>query len=593
MVPVLRVLRMGQGALLLQCDSLAQVMALQALLRADTPVDTRADATAAGSRFSGVQDVVAAARTVLVRCDSPSTLARVKRLVLEARLPEQAAATGAVHTLETVYDGADLEDAARLAGMGSESLLGWHSGQDWVAAFGGFAPGFMYLTPMDRALSIPRRATPRTVVPAGSVAVAGEFSAVYPGPTPGGWQLLGRCADALWDAARTVPALIQPGDTVRFTPVRALIELTPSPVPTLGAAVVTAPAPTAESTGSTGSTEAEHGLHVLATGMLTTVQDLGRPGFAHLGVTASGALDRAALRRANRMVGNNTGTAVANDMAGVAAGTPGTAGAAGLETVLAGLRLKAAGTHVLAVAGGPVALLLEDATGAERSVPLDAPFVLRDGETVSLLPSPGDGGFRSYVAVRGGIELPPALGSRATDVLSGLGPAPLQPGMFLPVAPARLGSIVGFPEAAPPPPQDCTVLRYLPGPRQDWFTPHSLDAFERQEWGVDGQSNRIGLRLLGTPLVRAGANRTDPDRHTEPTPAAELPSEGMVEGALQVPPSGLPVLFLADHPVTGGYPVLGVVLAEDLGKAAQLAPGARVRFSEVRFSKVTHIPDAD
>lgn len=609
MVPVLRMLPMGQGALLLQCNSLAQVMALQALLRGE--------ATEGSSRFSsvlsGVQDVVAAARTVLVRCDSPASLEQVKRLVQEAVLPKQAPIAGTIHTLETLYDGADLEDTARLADMGTEALLRWHSGQDWMAAFGGFAPGFMYLTPMHRALSLPRRATPRTMVPAGSVAVAGEFSAVYPAPTPGGWQLLGRCADALWDAAKAVPALIQPGDAVRFAPVRELIALRTH-------AANAAPAPAGASQADAGQAAAPIlpdgsfcGLHVLASGMLTTVQDLGRPGFAHLGVTVSGALDRAALRRANRMVGNNAAPAVsvahhiaaADEASGQAeaeqAGA-GQAGAAGLETVLAGLRLKAAGTQVLAVAGGPVALLLEDAAGAECSVPLDAPFVLRDGETLSLLPDPGDGGFRSYVAVRGGIALASVLGSRATDALSGLGPAALQPGMLLPVAPAPHGSIVGFPEASPPPPQGCTVLRYLPGPRQDWFAQHSLDSFERQEWGVDGQSNRIGLRLEGTPLVRADAvpahadrihgDRTDAAPRTEPALAAELPSEGMVEGALQVPPSGLPVLFLADHPVTGGYPVLGVVLAEDLGKAAQLAPGARVRFSKIRFKEMRQSPEA-
>ncbi|MDO5754030.1 5-oxoprolinase/urea amidolyase family protein [Arthrobacter sp.] len=574
MMPV-RMLPMGQGAVLLQCSSLAQVMALDALLRAD----------AAGSpTLSGVRDVVAAARTVLVRCDSPAAVEQLKRLVAAATLPEQAAATGRLHTLATVYDGDDLQEAARLAGLGPEALRTWHSGQDWVAAFGGFAPGFMYLTPTDRALALPRRDTPRTQVPAGSVAVAGEFSAVYPGPTPGGWQLLGHSAAVLWDAARADPALIQPGDIVRFSPVRDLIALSSGPDP---AWAEPAPAPPSQTeppqaAGSADPAGQFHGLRVLAPGMFTIVQDLGRPGFAHLGVTGSGALDRAALRRANRMVGNTT------DLAATSAHA---AGAAALETVLAGLQLKAAGTHVLAVAGGPVALRVEDEEGDQRPVPLDTPFVLRDGETITLLSAAGDGGFRSYVAVRGGFDLPQVLGSRATDVLSGLGPAPLRPGAFLPVAPYPRGSIVGFPEPAPPPPEDCSVLRYLPGPRQDWFTPESVDSFEHQEWGVDGQSNRVGLRLSGTPLVRAGsADGTQPALQTgagaraEPAPPAELPSEGMVEGALQVPPSGLPVLFLADHPVTGGYPVLGVVLAEDLGKAAQLAPGARVRFIKVPVS---------
>ncbi len=579
-------LPMGQGAVLLQCSSLAQVMALRAMLRADA---------AGNPTLSGIRDVVAAARTVLVRCDSPATLERLKRLLAAATLPEQAAATGRLHTLATVYDGDDLQEAARLAGLGPEALRTWHSGQDWVAAFGGFAPGFMYLTPTDRALALPRRDTPRTQVPAGSVAVAGEFSAVYPGPTPGGWQLLGHSTAVLWDAARANPALIQPGDIVRFSPVREIIALSSGTDPAQADPVQAEPAPAPPSqteplqtAGSTHLSGQFHGLHVVAPGMFTIVQDLGRPGFAHLGVTGSGALDRAALRRANRMVGNSTGTAATTH---ATAGATHAAGAAALETVLAGLQLKAAGTHVLAVAGGPVALRVEDEEGDQRPVPLDTPFVLRDGETITLLSAAGDGGFRSYVAVRGGFDLPQVLGSRATDVLSGLGPAPLRPGAFLPVAPSLRGSIVGFPEPAPPPPEDCTVLRYLPGPRQDWFTSESVDSFENQEWGVDGQSNRVGLRLAGTPLVRAGsadgtqsASQTGTSARAEPAPPAELPSEGMVEGALQVPPSGLPVLFLADHPVTGGYPVLGVVLAEDLGKAAQLAPGARVRFIKVPVS---------
>ena len=580
-------LPMGQGALLLECSSLAEVMTLHTRLR-----DYAASNESAGH---GVQEVVAAARTVLVRCDSPVALDLLKQHLLNAKMPEQAPVMGTLRILETVYDGADLQDVARLTGVSPQALLAWHSEQDWVAAFGGFAPGFMYLTPTGRALAVPRRATPRTTVPAGSVAVASEFSAVYPRATPGGWQLLGHCANQLWDAGRAVPALIQPGDTVRFSPVRELIALTATE---LSAAPVPAAAP-AQLAHATGPPRAGHGLNILAAGILTTVQDLGRPGFAHVGVTGSGALDRAALRRANRMVGNNTSPASATDpynAASPASATrtagavrvTGEAGAAGLETVLAGLRLKAAGTHVVAVTGGPVILLLEDTAGDERPVPRDTPFVLRDGETLSLLPAPRPEGFRSYLAVRGGLGAEQVLGSRATDLLSGLGPAPLQAGTFLPVLPAPSGSIVGFPEPPPLLPQDGTVLRYLPGPRQNWFTAQALELFESEEWSVGAQSNRIGLRLVGTPLARAETNFQNQsaaplaaDGSLVPAAAPELPSEGMVKGALQVPHSGLPVLFLADHPVTGGYPVLVVVLTEDLDMAAQVAPGATVRFRSV------------
>ena len=534
----MRLHAVGGCSLLVELDSLASVLGAQSLLR--------------GQDLPGVRDIVAAARTVLVTCDSPAAVRAVRALLAGPPPEGQGLLPGTRHTIQTRYDGADLTEASRLAGLSVEALVSWHSGQRWTAAFGGFAPGFMYLTPDKHPLSIPRHASPRTIVPAGSVAVGGEFSAVYPGPSPGGWQLLGRCADVLWDPDAASPALIQPGDSVRFAPVRSLVRIgagrapaAPHPVPP----PVPHPAPGPPSTAN--------GLLAVSAGPFTTVQDLGRPGFAHLGVTASGALDRAGLRRANRMAGNPFPAP----------------GAAGLEIVMGGLRLQAVGSQILAVAGSGVRLSITSPGGSLRSAPANAPFLLRDGETVAIHTADKPTSLRSTLAVRGGIDLPPVLGSRATDVLSGLGPEVVGTGMFLPVAPSA--GIVGFPEEAPPPPPEITELRFTPGPRHDWFTLSSLAGFERRLWLAGGSSNRIGLRLdPGAPG----------DKGLERTRAAkglELPSEGMAKGAIQVPPSGQPVLFLADHPVTGGYPVLGVVVAADLDKAAALLPGAKVRFSRV------------
>lgn len=556
MVHPVRLLAVGETAVLAELGSLAQVMAVQALVRRQV--------------HPGIIDVVAAAQTVLITCDSPASVQRIRTLLVNAPpdLPEPP--PGIVHTLKTQYDGADLAQVAGLTGLSTEALVSWHSGQQWLAAFGGFAPGFMYLRPTVEPLNIPRRHSPRTVVPTGSVAVGGEFSAVYPGPSPGGWRLLGRCADLLWDACSEVPALLQPGDAVQFVSVRELV--------TVSGAASSKPSTEAHAPLPVQHGNTTSGLLVLAPGVFTTVQDLGRPGFAHLGVTASGALDRAALRRANRMVGNNN--IVPSET------TPRTGpGAAGLEMILTGLRVQAAGNQVVAVAGTGIELRAGTDDGTQRILPPNAPFVLRNGETLGIAPrtvialATGTGpsahaaDFRSYLAVRGGFSIPAVLGSRATDVLSGLGPDMLTAGTFLPVAPAS--GIVGFPEAAPPSPQKITELRFLLGPRHAWFSPESLAAFESQPWQVSAASNRIGLRLetrgtAGTALER-----------TLEAASAELPSEGMVDGAIQVPPSGLPVLFLADHPVTGGYPVLGVVLREDLSRAAALAPGAHVRFRRV------------
>jgi biotin-dependent carboxylase-like uncharacterized protein len=282
-------------------------------------------------------------------------------------------------------------------------------------------------------------------------------------------------------------------------------------------------------------------LTVLASGPLTTVQDRGRPGWASIGVTRSGAADRQAAALANRLVGNDAAAAV-------------------LEVTVGGLQVQAGRTLLVAVSGAPAPVTVDG-----RAAPFDAPLTLRPGQVLGL-GNPAVG-LRSYLAVRGGIGVPPVLGSRSTDTLSGLGPAPLRPGDVLPVGalaaaePVVDVAPVGAPSSRP-------VLRVLPGPRRDWMAPTAWTALTTEDWTVSPDSDRVGLRLAGPRLDRA---RTD-----------ELPSEGLVPGAVQVPPDGAPVLFLVDHPVTGGYPVLAVVTTDDLPAAAQLRPGDRVRFRPTR-----------
>ena len=271
-------------------------------------------------------------------------------------------------------------------------------------------------------------------------------------------------------------------------------------------------------------------LTVLETGPLATVQDRGRLGQAALGVPRSGACDVGSYELANRLVGN-------------------LAGAAALEVTFGGLVVRAEADVVVAVTGAPC-----------PGVPFNAPATLRAGEVLRL--GPPRSGLRTYVAVRGGVDVPEVLGSRATDLLSGLGPAPLKAGDVLPVG-CELGPMPGVDLAAvADPAAGEVVVRVTPGPRQDWFAGDSLTG---QTYTVSSNSNRIGVRLEGTPLERLREG--------------ELPSEGMALGALQIPPSGLPVLFLADHPVTGGYPVIAYVAAADLDACAQLRPGQTLRFT--------------
>ena len=279
-------------------------------------------------------------------------------------------------------------------------------------------------------------------------------------------------------------------------------------------------------------------LEVLAPGPLATVQDLGRPGLAALGVGAAGAADRSGLRLANRLVGNPEC-------------------AAGLELTFGGFRARAAGLLTVALTGAWC-----PAVAGRRAVGMNAPTTLRPGEILEL-GTPVEGA-RTYLAVRGGLDVPPVLGSRSTDLLSGLGPQPVRAGTTLPIGRAA----AGFPvvDQAPVPRRGAGdgPLRILPGPRADWFAPDALRVLSSEAYLVTAESNRIGARLDGPELRRADA--------------AELAPEGMVRGALQVPPHGRPVLLLADHPVTGGYPVIAVVVDEDVDLAAQLRPGDSVRF---------------
>ncbi|MFC7344771.1 biotin-dependent carboxyltransferase family protein [Saccharopolyspora griseoalba] len=279
-------------------------------------------------------------------------------------------------------------------------------------------------------------------------------------------------------------------------------------------------------------------LEVLAGGPLSTVQDLGRPGLAGIGVGASGAADPAAFGLANRLIGNDEGTAA-------------------VETTLGGLAVRATRELTVAVTGAPCPVTLDDRAVAANSV-------LRVPAGAELRLGVPERGLRSYLAVRGGIAVDPVLGSRSTDVLSGLGPDPLEAGQELPIGPApeRFPCLDQAPVGDYP--ADEVVLRVQPGPRDDWFTAEALETLLGSAYEVTAESNRIGMRLDGPALERAST--------------AELPSEGVVTGALQVPPAAKPTLFLADHPVTGGYPVIAVVARSDIPKAAQARPGQRVRF---------------
>lgn len=279
-------------------------------------------------------------------------------------------------------------------------------------------------------------------------------------------------------------------------------------------------------------------IEVVRPGPLATVQDLGRPGLAHLGVPRSGAADERALRLANRLVGNPEG-------------------AAGVELTLGGAVLRFHRAAWVAVTGATLPLRIGPRThGTDGPCHVPSGAVVEFGMPVS--------GLRSYLAVRGGVAAEEVLGSRSTDLLSGLGPAPLKAGDRVPLGPAKGLDDITVDVAPGSSSPETPVLRVLPGPRDDWFTQDALRTLTSATYEVSPDSNRVGVRLDGPALTRS--------REGEPG------SEGMVTGAVQVPPSGLPIVFLADHPTTGGYPVIAVLATGSVPDAAQLRPGRHVRF---------------
>ncbi|MFF2808752.1 biotin-dependent carboxyltransferase family protein [Streptomyces sp. NPDC058000] len=284
----------------------------------------------------------------------------------------------------------------------------------------------------------------------------------------------------------------------------------------------------------------DRALSVVRAGALTTVQDLGRPGHAHLGVPRSGALDEPAHRLANRLVGNP-------------------ASAATLETTLTGCAVRLRTATAVAVTGAACPVTVDG-----RPVPWGAPLHVPAGAVLEA--GPATHGVRCYLAFAGGVATEPVLGSRAADLLSGLGPDPLADHAVLPLG-SPYGPSVGADAVPHAGPAAELVLPFLPGPRDAWFTADGLRTLTTGRFRVSAASNRIGLRTEGPALERALDG--------------ELPSEGMPLGALQVPPNGLPVLFLHDHPTTGGYPVVGVVPERFLAQAAQAVPGTPVRFVRI------------
>jgi KipI family sensor histidine kinase inhibitor len=533
-VPVGDVRRLGDHALVIGVPEARSARALVAALRSS-------------ARYP-VAEVVGGLATVMVSVDpevgagvGPTPLDELESWVGQVFRDLDPSTTvvgaGTVVEVPCVFDGPDLDEVAEQAGCDRDRVMAHMTAAELTVAVVGFSPGFAYLEGLPGALaSIPRRRTPRTVVPAGSVAVANGYAAVYPSASPGGWHLIGRTAEPFFDPGVAPYARLAPGDRVRFV---ARSELPPD-------------APRMAPPGAASAVGGQPVFAVEQPGLRTLRQDGGRRGVAALGVPGAGPADPFALEVANRLVGN-------------------AAEATALEVTAKGPVLRCLSSTFVAVVGAAPDIALDG-----QPVPTGQVVPVGPGQrlAVGLLRH----GLRCYVAVAGGLVGPAVLGSCATDQLCGLGPGPLAIGDQLragPVTPPmgdHVSAAVGA-ERSTEPGAD-VVLRVVPGPHPERFATGTFDALSTRAFTVGADSNRIGLRLRAV-----GGGPVAPADHA----ASELDSQGTVTGVVQVPPDGQPVILLTDHATLGGYPVLAVVATADHGALGQCAPG-----DVVRLVPITH-----
>lgn len=496
----------------------------------------------------GVMDLVPAYASLLVLFD-PSRLDEGSlREAIEAAAAlddEGWEASARYHIIPVQYggdEGPDLRVVAGSAKMSAHEVVVAHTGRLYRVYFLGFMPGFAYMGTLPKKLETPRLSTPRVRVPAGSVGLASAQTGIYPLASPGGWKIVGRTGRRVWDHASREPALFAPGDSVQF------VESTMEPEPEVG---------------NTHPTRSQRpAFEVTAPGAFTTVQDLGRPGYADIGLSAGGVMDRAAATRANALVGNRPNAAL-------------------LEITLTGPTLQALQNVTVAVEGADLGCRIDGI-----AVPPGLSWLVRTGTILRFSQtSPSHGGARAYLAVAGGIEVPKALGSRSTYLpagFGGFGGRALRQGDLLEVGemgypPGEVAGRfwLGRPELEVGGGRENRVrfvrFRGAGAPSAKVFA-----AFTEALWYMSRDSDRMGTRFERADGLPA------------PTSEKDLVSFGVVRGAIQLPPDGNPVVLGADHQTTGGYPLIGVVAQADWPILGQLKAGDMLRFVEVGLEEARH-----
>jgi KipI family sensor histidine kinase inhibitor len=536
---------MGDCALIVEVGQTADEPTLDRVLQVARTLEA--------APLAGVTDIVPSYTTVAVHYDMAlvppglgAPIARVSAWVQAncAKLKGGKVQLGRVVEVPVCYGGAfgpDLAEVARRAGLSEEEVVRLHCNVRYRVAAVGFVPGFPYLLGLPANLRMPRRVNPRVNVLPGSVGIGGGQTGIYPTSTPGGWQLIGRTPLRLFRPEAAPPSLLAAGDTVRFNSIPAA-QWKEEPGP------AAEPDPSHHPEGARPAADpAARVVEVVRPGALTTVQDLGRPGWQRFGVPRGGAVDQQAARIANLLVGNPENAPL-------------------LEGALTGPELWFHQDTWVAVTGAAV-----------RGVPGWRPLRIGAGERLALAELTQ--GARVYVAVAGGFQVPKVLGGAGTMLRAkagGFHGRGLRAGDQLTIgAPERASAATARHWAAArefwtPGGREITV-RFIRGRQWTWFDEAGRAAFKREAFRVTMQSDRMGLRLGGWPITFALT--------------AEMVSEGVVFGTVQVPPNGHPIVLLGDRQTLGGYPKIGHVISVDLPRLAQARPGDLVRFAEIPIAE--------
>ncbi len=471
-----------------------------------------------------IVDIVSSFDTIAVHfhpADGEKVLDHLTSLQLDEAGEHQTLQSRSI-SIPVVYGGSDLQALADAKKLSVPEVIALHRDTDYIVAAIGFSPGFPYLQGLPSQLHQPRHSSPKKVA-AGSVAIAGNQAGIYPFASQGGWHVIGRTDTALFDPHRDPPALLQPGDKVRFVEMETFKEREPAP-------------PEHETL--------TDGIRVIEPGALSSIQDHGRWGHQHFGVSPGGAADLVLASIANRLVGNPDEAAV-------------------IECTMTGCVLRFDIATRVAWVGWA------DETSGK-------PHEIKAGDQIDLRKRMSH--LRGYIAVAGGIDVSKVLGSRATDlraVLGGHHGRALKTGDILPIGKANTTAVsekwhVSWPHSD----GRLIELRYIRGIQADWFSSSAQRLFTESFYEISPTSDRTGTRLKGAKL--------------ELTKPREMISQPVVFGSVQVPPDGQPIVLMCERQTIGGYPQIGHVISADIPKLARAWPGTHVRFREVDLDEARH-----